>query len=179
MKTPEIFQENKDKWLDRWMESVISTYPAESCRFFLDTRDPFANPVGATLKKGLDDLYEALIAKDFSTDDVMLALEPMIRLRSVQEFTPAKALGFLLGIKAIMMAGLKQARTSEKAVDDAMAEIGGRVDSVMLLAFNIYMESKKKIYLLRARQSRDAVNKLLIKKGLMSELPDIDPELDK
>lgn len=165
------------------MESVISTYPAESARFFLDTRDPFANPVGATLKKGLSDLYEVLVAADFVPDTVVAALEPIVRLRAVQEFTPSRALGFILDIKGIMRKGIpaegKNTSPGDKILNDAINEIAGRIDAALLLAFDIYLESKKKVYLLRARQARDSVNKLLIKKGLMSELPGIDPELDE
>ncbi|MCF8024709.1 MAG: RsbRD N-terminal domain-containing protein [Desulfobacteraceae bacterium] len=172
----EIVRARKDKWVARWFDALMRTYPEESARFFKDTRDPFANPVGATLEKGIRDLFEVVTADTFDNEAAKTALEPMVRVRAIQEMSPSEALGFITEIKAIVKqdaaADSRKSTVAEKArciVDNA--------DKALLTAFDLYMDCKKRVYHLRARQARDSVRQLLVKKELISELPDIDPEL--
>lgn len=167
-----ILQQKREKWIGKWLDSVYSTYPSESARFFKDTKDPFSNPVGATLKTGLSDLYDAITGSGFDPDAAKKALGPVVKLRAVQEFSPAAAVGFIFELKTILQhgAGLPESETGEMFF---------RIDAVMLMAFDLYMENKKTIYTLRASQARDNVRQLLVKKDLICELPEIDPELTK
>ncbi len=177
MKMHTVFHENRDKWVEQWLDFVIGTYPAESGRFFRNTLDPFSNPVGVTLKKGIEDLYDILVAPSFDPDAVAQAVKPMVHLRAVQEFTASESLGFLFEIKKIAAAGVKKLQIGHKDIGESMAEFESRDDAVMLIAFDLYMASKRKVYELRSRHARDNVRQLLIKKGLICELPDIDPDL--
>lgn len=172
-----VFNENKKKWVGKWLDAAIDTYPQESARFFKDTRDPFANPVGATIKRGLDSLYDILTAPEFDREAARQALEPVVRVRAVQEFSPAEALGFLFEIKTILARGVEKRGVREKDSAGDMAAIDSRIDEMLLMAFDLYMACKKKVYELRANQARDNVRQLLIKKGLVCELPDTDSEL--
>lgn len=172
----DIVSSRKDRWTAEWFNAVISSYPEESARFFRDTRDPFANPVGAALKKGITDLFEVIRADTFDRDAAHAALEPMIRVRAIQEFTPSEALGFITAIKTIMENDSEAAARSGAGAEK-LQRMAENADKALLTAFDIYMECKKHVYGLRARQARDSVRQLLIKKELISELPDIDPEL--
>ncbi|MFP4572162.1 MAG: RsbRD N-terminal domain-containing protein, partial [Desulfobacterales bacterium] len=100
----------------------------------------------------------------------------MIRIRALQEFSPSEALGFIPKIKSI----IKQdpaVKEQGGAAADSLGRIADNSDKALLTAFDLYMDCKKHVYNLRARQARDGVRQLLIKKELISELPDIDPEL--
>lgn len=167
-----ILQQKREKWLKKWLEAVFSSYPSESALFFRNTKDAFSNPVGATLKTGLTTLYDALAEPNFDPDAAKKGLEPVVKLRSVQEFTPAKALGFIYELKTIMHSGTESPPAE-------IREVFSRIDMLMLMAFDLYMENKKIIYSLRASQARNNVRQLLIKKDLICELPEIDPELTK
>ncbi len=167
-----IFTQNREKWLRKWIEAAFASYPAESALFFRNTKDPFSNPVGQTLKTGLTDLYDILTAPAFDENAAKKALAPVVKLRAVQDFTPAGALGFIYELKTIMRSGNENPR---REIND----IFSRIDTLMLIAFDLYMERKQAIYALRANQARNNVRQLLIKKDLICELPEIDPELVK
>jgi hypothetical protein len=167
-----IFQQNKERWVKKWVDTVLATYPSESVVFFKDTSNPFSNPVGATVKTSLSRLYDALTASQFNSNLAQEALQPIVKLRSVQDFSPAKALGFIFELKNIIVAGDGISR-------DDISAIHARIDTSMLVAFDLYMGNKRTIYSLRANQARDNVRQLLIKKDLICELPEIDPELAK
>ncbi len=158
------------------METVYSSYPAESAMFFRKTKDPFANPVGTTLKKSLSELYDVLGAGSFDPQKARNSLEPIVKLRSVQDLSPTEALGFIFELKTIIGSGIG---SGENHTVEEGKGLFSRIDSVMLLAFDLYMENKRKIYTLRASQARDNVRQLLLKKDLICELPEIDPELKK
>ncbi|MFW6053062.1 MAG: RsbRD N-terminal domain-containing protein [Desulfosalsimonas sp.] len=174
----EIISANRDRWISKWFEALMRSYPEESAGFFKDTRDPFSNPVGAALEKGIRDLFDVVAADVFDSRAAHDALEPMIKVRSLQEFSPSEALGFIAEIKKIIKqdpAAKQQTKTEAERID----RIADNADRALLAAFDIYMDCKKHVYNLRARQARDSVRQLLVKKDLISELPEIDPELTK
>lgn len=172
----EIIYARREKWISKWFEGLMHSYPEESARFFKDTRDPFSNPVGSALEKGIRALFDVVSADIFDSRAAHEALEPMIRIRALQEFSPSEALGFIPKIKSI----IKQdpaVKEQGGAAADSLGRIADNSDKALLTAFDLYMDCKKHVYNLRARQARDGVRQLLIKKELISELPDIDPEL--
>ncbi|MFP3981154.1 MAG: RsbRD N-terminal domain-containing protein [Desulfobacterales bacterium] len=174
----DIISARRQRWIGKWLDALMQTYPDESARFFKDTKDPFANPVGATMKKGITDLFDVVTAEAFDPEAAHTALEPMIRVRAIQEFTPSQAVSFVTEIKSIVHS---DAGSSAQAHPQAekLRQIADNADRALLAAFDIYVNCKKQVYQLRARQARDSVSQLLIKKGLISELPDIDPVLSE
>ena len=167
-----VFQQNRKRWLEKWIDAVFETYPGDSAQFFKTAIDPFSNPVGATIKTGLTELYDLIFASRFDPDAIRSAMGPIVKLRSVQEFTPSEALGFIYDLKKIIRSG------SDNPARD-IPDVFSRIDQVALIAFDLYMENKQTIYTLRANQARNNVRQLLVKKDLICELPEIDPELTR
>ena len=52
-----------------------------------------------------------------------------------------------------------------------------KIDELALLAFDIYMTHKKKLYEIRANQAKNQVSKLLKRAGLICEIPPWNPDL--
>lgn len=174
-KSQDIVSARKEKWMDHWLDALMSTYPNESARFFKDTTDPFANPVGSAFRNGIRNLFEVLAADAYDPDAARKALDPMVRVRAVQELAPSAALGFITQIKAIMAGDAKALRQADRADKIRMDKIAEHADKALLTAFDLYMGCKKHVYTLRAQQARNSVRQLLVKNELISELPDIDP----
>ncbi|MCF8037158.1 MAG: RsbRD N-terminal domain-containing protein [Desulfobacteraceae bacterium] len=172
----DIISARRQRWIEKWLDALMQTYPDESARFFKDTTDPFANPVGATMKKGITDLFDVVAAETYDPEAAHAALEPMIRVRAIQEFAPSQAVGFVTEIKSIIRRDAGGSKEGHPQAEK-LQQIGDYADRALLAAFDIYMNCKKKVYELRARQARDSVSQLLIKKELISELPDVDPAL--
>ena len=53
--------EHRDAILERWIEDVIKGYPEETAEFLRSKSDRFANPVGARLREGLEELLDGVI----------------------------------------------------------------------------------------------------------------------
>jgi hypothetical protein len=166
--------ENRRKLVERWIDAVITTYPPDSVGFFKNTRDKFANPVGNTIKRSIDLLFTEVIKEKMDPAAVQEAMDPIVRLRAVQEFTPSQALSFLFSIKHILKKSLEK-NLSDPAVEGFLRNVAAHTDELMLTAIDIYGKCREKIYLLRINQAKESVKKLLIKNNLICDIPEAFP----
>ncbi len=171
-----ILKEKQPKLVEKWIAALISTYPAESANFFIDTKDPFANPVGATIKRSIPLLFNEVIKEKMDPVKVNEALDPVIRLRAVQEMSPSKAVSFIFAIKHLIRKEL-EGLPRDKKIESFLSVFLSNVDALMLAAIDIYVQCRDKVYSLRINQAKESVKKLLIKKELMCDIPDINTEL--
>ncbi len=56
----ELMKHNQAAILGDWLARVAETYPAETAKFLLAQKDPFANPVGGAVAEGLAAVLAAL-----------------------------------------------------------------------------------------------------------------------
>ena len=54
-----------------------------------------------------------------------------------------------------------------------------RIDDLALLAFDIYMKCREKLYDIRANEAKNQVSRLLQRAGMLSEIPDKKPDVKK
>lgn len=165
----------KDALAKTWFERVINTYPEETARFLRSQKDPFANPVGQTTHRNLVALIEILGAKGDLTDDGSVeraaardALDPIIRIRAIQKFTASQATGFVFDLKQIIRKKLSVGADDVKE----MARIDCRVDQLALIAFDVFMQCREKIYDLKANETKQRTFKAFAKAGLIKEPSD-------
>jgi hypothetical protein len=95
MSCVQLLAAKKQEILKRWFQVTVDSYPADTARFIKNQKDPFANPVGQSTYQSLDALVDALIS-GAERDTMTLALDPIIRIRAVQSFTPSQATSLCL-----------------------------------------------------------------------------------
>jgi len=171
----QYFKKNKQKLVEKWIAVVIATYPAESVKFFTNTKDPFANPVGSTIKRSIDLLFTEVIKQKMDSTAVNEAMDPIVRLRAVQELPPSKAISFIFAIKHLLRKTLDKQR-SDKNVERFLADVESNTDELILIALDIYGTCREKIYSLRINQAKTSLKKLLIKKEIICDIPDLNSE---
>ncbi|HUY94481.1 MAG TPA: RsbRD N-terminal domain-containing protein [Terracidiphilus sp.] len=128
---------------ERWLKTAVAAYPAKSRPFLAADGDPFRNPVGHTLRDNLAVLVRECLGA-MNPEAVETAIDALIRLRAVQDLSPADALRFIFELRAI-------------ALDSGTplpADFSARVDTIALLAFDKYMACREQIFDLRARELR-------------------------
>ena len=96
---------HRESILDRWIGSVMGAYPDETAKFLKKEGDPFSNPVGAGLREGLADIVDGL-ANGAGEEVFDPALDRVIRVRAVQDFSAAAAVGFVFDLKQIVRKAL-------------------------------------------------------------------------
>jgi hypothetical protein len=98
-------------------------------------------------------------------------LDPIIRIRAVQNFTPSQATAFILFLKKALRANLaKELRDIRNA--EELFEFESKIDQLSLMAFDIYMQCREKIYQISANETKNRTFKALERAGLVSEIGD-------
>ncbi|RJQ50233.1 MAG: hypothetical protein C4538_00625 [Nitrospiraceae bacterium] len=145
-----FLSEKKTVILNRWYDSILNTYPSETAKFLKGQKNPFLNPVGATTYQGIEKLYEYLV-QDAEKDKVSLYLDSIIRIRAVQDFTPSQSIRFIMSLKAVIKNELKEEIETHRLHAELFA-VELKIDDFSLLAFDIYMKCREKLYQLKVNE---------------------------
>jgi hypothetical protein len=173
MKLEKLLSEKGPAVLDRWLKSILESYPADTQRFLKKQKDPFANPVRHTISKETENIYKELL-KGVDRDRVSPFLDRIIRIRAVQDFSPSQAVAFIFLLKKVIREALDK-EIGEHQLSDDLLVLESKIDDLALIAFDVYMRCREKIYALSANEARNQVYRLLQKKGLMAEIPEWEP----
>lgn len=149
-----------------WFEETISSYPEDTSRFLKSQKDPFANPVGQTTHQGLLALFDAVVSGS-DRETIVSFLDPIIRIRAVQSFTPSKATGFIFSLKGIVRRCLRP--DSLRDYSDEIFQLESRIDAVGLMGFDIYFNCREKITNFKATETRDRIYSAFRRAGLIVE----------
>ncbi len=174
-----LLAKHKSAVLKKWFNQVVETYPADTSRFLKSQKDPFANPVGAATRKGLEGLVEGLVEglrQELDLEAVQSFLDPIIRIRAVQTFTPSQAVGFILSLKEILRETLLDDAVKTGSVKELL-QLESRIDHLLLVGFNIYVTCREKVYELKANETRNRMFKAFERAGLVTEIPENKPDL--
>ncbi len=175
MEIESLLAKHKSAVIKKWFNQVVDTYPADTSRFLKSQKDPFANPVGAATREGLEGLVDGLFNK-LDLESAESFLDPIIRIRAVQNFTPSQAVGFILSLKEIFREILLGEAVKTGAVKELL-QFESRIDQLALVGFNIYIKCREKIYDLKANESRNRMFKAFERAGLVTEIPENTPNL--
>jgi len=163
----EQLSSKKDAVINAWFARVVDTYPAETARFLRSQSDLFANPVGQTTLRSLRVLVDMLEA-DLDPKAVREALDPILRIRAIQAFSPTQAVRFVFDLKNI----IDEALPADIKNAAEMRRIDQRIDEMALAAFDIFVQCREKIYDLKANETKSRTFKAFAKAGLIKESSD-------
>lgn len=166
----DILHQKRSNILEHWFRLILDTYPPDAVQFLKKQGDSFANPVGCSISRGIEEIFDELIGEaDF--DKVAPILDQIVRIRAVQDFSPAQAVGFVFELKKSIRQELaKELRTEAIAADLRKLEL--QIDRMGLLAFDIYMSCREQIYAIKANEAKNHTFMLLKRAGLVSEIPE-------
>ncbi|MEL7565430.1 MAG: RsbRD N-terminal domain-containing protein [Dehalobacterium sp.] len=155
-----FFQEHKASILETWFDALLKSYSPEAARIFKREKDPFANPVGYNIHLGLEGVLDWLIKNDQEAD-VSAALDKVVRVLAVQDFTPSQAVSFLIVLKRIIK---KQMNNHYRNQDEMWAYwqvFDAQVDKLMLTAMDIYTDCREKLYQIKVDEANKRVFSIL------------------
>ncbi|MGD9078053.1 MAG: RsbRD N-terminal domain-containing protein [Desulfobacterales bacterium] len=164
-----LIEKNKDEIIKNWFEATIQTYAPDTAQFYKGQKDQFANPVGNITAKGLTFLLDQLL-NEFEPDAVKTYLDPIIRIRAVQDFTPSQATIFILSLKKVLRGCLSD-HLQDTTILLELLVFESKIDQLCLMAFDIYMACKEKIYQISANDMRSQALKAFKRAGLIADEP--------
>ena len=154
--------------LKRWFDAILETYPPDTHRFLKKQKDRFANPVGTTLFKEMEELFQEFVG-GFDRERLSAILDRIIRIRTVQDFSPSGAVGFLFALKGIIRSEVHPESVEGDPANDLL-DLENRIDGLVLLAFDIYMQCRERVFEIRVKETQNQVSRLLRKTGMFCEL---------
>lgn len=145
-----VLASRKGVLVNKWLEQVFQSYPKMTTKFLHRGMDPFRNPVGHALKEGLPILFDGLIQlKD--QESMRLALDNIVRMRAVQDFTAGQSLAFIFALKQMIRTecALEIAR-----FPDEIVALERRIDALALLAFDLFVTCREQTYEIKANEAK-------------------------
>ncbi len=165
----------KDAIVKDWFDKVSRSYAPDTAQFLKNVRDPISNPIGQSLSVGLNGLFEQLLVGP-DKEAVQPYLDPIVRIRAVQNFSPSQATAFIFILKTVIRDHLKKELSDNRTAQSLLA-FESKIDSLGLYAFDIYMECREKIYDLKSNVERSKVYKAFRRAGLVVETAEGEPDL--
>jgi len=148
MNVPEALKSKESKLLSIWTERTLDSYTSSG--FFKQSQDQFANPVGVNIRTGLTRLFN-LIVTEADPQEFVEPLDQIIRIRAVQQFTPAQAVAPILELKWVV----KQVFSADKECRALLSELAAfdcEVDRAALTAFDLFMQCRDRLHNARIRE---------------------------
>jgi hypothetical protein len=152
----------------RWSDLTLGTYPASSAAFFVNEKDPFRNPVGGTVRRSLAMLVDALLG-DADDRAVAEALDGVVRLRAVQDFTPGRAVGFVFLARPAIRDVLSEELSACPA--DEHDDLSARIETLAMSAVDVFTACRQRLFELRANEAKARVHSLLKRAGAVDDEP--------
>ncbi len=167
MAIAQLVKQNKAAIARGWLERTVQTYPAEAAAFFGKDSGRFSNPVGQRLADGIAELLDALI-EGHDAERQCRALDPVIELRAIQDFSPAQAVSFVFGLKDVLRQTLQE-ELAQPGMRAELMEFETRVDQLILFAFDIYTRHRQRTYEIRVEEIKRQVGGLMRRSGMFSD----------
>jgi hypothetical protein len=151
-----LLRERMPVILDRCLTLILDTYPPETAQFLRREKDRFQNPVWYTISREMEILCQQ-VAGAMEMEKVNMALENIIRVRAVQDFSPSQAIAFVSLLKRAMREEILRdagggTREEKDGIIHALNDLDTRIEQVLSAAFDIYTKTREKIYELRIRE---------------------------
>lgn len=153
MSTEDIISARRDAAIQKWTEAVFAMYPFETTGFIRTQRDQFANPVGHATRAAGEQIYDAVTGRDVDMEKVLASVAALIRIRAVpgpqartgcRRAVPVQAV-----LRELLLADMLAAGDIQGFLD-----MGDRLDTLCLMAFNLYLADREQVYAERVAQQR-------------------------
>lgn len=148
----QILKEKKSAILQKWLYSILETYPSDSATFMQNQKDKFHNPVGQTFSTEFEVLFDELFL-DMNKERIYSSLENIVRIRAVQDFSPSQAVTFLFQLKSILLDEIFDLLQDESNRKEYFLIIA-KIDHFILATFDIYSKCREKIFNIRLKEMK-------------------------
>ena len=151
----DLIEARKDTIERRWVDAVLSAYPSEAAVLFRTQRDPFANPLGQSVREGTRGILQTML-NGMDQGELRSHLDKIVRIRAVQQFTPSQALSFIFSLRSIVREVIPEAEADARLAA-GLAELDTRIDEVALAAFDLYAARREEVTGLRINEVKRQV----------------------
>ncbi len=147
----ELLEAHYHAIVKKWIDKVYDSYPEDGAKFLRNKKDAFANPVGFRINRGIEGLVKELINEEPS-EGVEEFLDSILRVRAVQDFMPGDAVAFVFELKKVIREVLSKQLNENARLMAELLDVESKIDRLALLAFDIYMGCREKLFQLKVEE---------------------------
>jgi len=140
----DLLEQKRERIVKTWIKAIRHSYPPETAEFLKSQRNRFANPIGASIEGSVWSVFDQLIGEP-DPEVTKNALDQLIRVRAVQDFTPAGALHIMFALKDVIRMELMD-DILEQQLFKRYLVFESKIDQLALLAFDVFMECREKVW---------------------------------
>jgi len=153
----ELLIKHKSSIVSKWIKLIIDSYSIESSKFFNMEKNQFSNPVGNIISTNAASIFDEIVgSRNFQ--NITLLLTDIIKIRAIQDFSPSEAVGIVFLLKKVIREELNEAINQEKIFNE-FAELEFVIDKTALIAFDLYVESREKVFQIRINDAKYKLQK--------------------
>jgi len=160
------------------LAQIFASYRPEMAGYLEREPNAFANPVGQIIAAETGAILDGLCT---GTDPRRLCahLEEILKIRAVQEFSPAESVSFVFLLKDAIRKEIEAELQDPTALAE-LHEIETLIDQMVLFAFDIFEKWREKVYSLRLNEARAGMvpvagNQARRRPGSKASLPTPEP----
>ena len=147
----------KEAIAGQWLDRTARAHPSD--RALLGRQhDPFANPVGHALSEGIHALLDGLL-EQVGPEELRARLEPILKIRSIQNLPASEAVAFLFLLKDVVQAECAELRQDSTLLLE-LIELMARIDRLALIAFDVYTCWRERVQEVRVSEIRRQLSEL-------------------
>ena len=159
MSFAELLVQHEKEIHKAWIDRILTVFPPESVQFLGREKDRFRNPIGSTLQTGTEAVMKA-VNDGMDRGALRAACEDIIRLRAVQTERASEAVSFVFALRETVRGVL-----GKKADPKDLAAFDAKIETLVLDAFDLYMQCREKVFEIRLAELRNRTFKLLEREG--------------
>ena len=161
MELADWLSQKKQEIVREWIRATMEAYPAEALNILKKNNNRFANPLPHIISTNIERLFEDLLL-GIDSERTSPILAEIVKVRAVQDFPPSKALHFIFDLKKILeKMQNEKAKADDKPHPGQLSDFIKEIDELAMLAFDIYVQCKEKLYEIRANEIRNQTHMLI------------------
>jgi len=161
----DVISARSEELAHKWADLILGTYPEETQVVWRKNRDQFTNPVGAAILGATSALIPLLVTWN-DAEAVAKALEQIVKIRSVQDFTPSRALSFVYLLKKLLRQEFAEQLDGRGELSELL-RFETRVDNLAIIAFDLYVAARDQIARMRVEEVKRAHVNIVRRANLM------------
>lgn len=150
----ETIAARQEELAHKWADYILGTYPEQTQTVWRKNRDQFSNPVGHAILSATSELIPQLLTWN-DAEAVAKSLETLVKIRAVQDFSPAQAISFVFLLKKLLRQEFLAELSARGALEELLA-FETRVDNLATIAFDLYVRSRDQIARMRVEEVKRA-----------------------
>jgi len=158
----------KDKLSKMWADLILQTYPKETQKIWTRQKDRFQNPVGAAIFEATQALLDLIIDWQ-DAERIAEELDRIIKIRSVQDFSPSQAISFIFLLKKLLRDEYFKPMEAEGRLGELL-RFEAKIDNMVMMSFDIYSKGREHIYRMRVDEVKRLQSQLLKRAGMIADV---------